>query len=347
MLINMISSASWTNTCLSLCLSVPKDTFHRQATGFAGPSLCPSVSVSVCLSLSLSASLCVSLSVCLSVCLSVSLCLCLCLCLSRSLSLSLSVSRRKPLPRRNIFFYRSLSLSFCLSLCLILQVLLFVFLSLCLSVCLGLAQRVADCQVCRYLWQVQPVDSNSVSEFRAMNSRNKVLLTSSPILHMEWQTAKFEQPINVSLFSLSLSLSVSVSVCLSPTHTYTHAQSINLLNPGDAAWLGITRVRAAKQLHTQTIYGSLHIGPAQMTGFRTWLCSLPNPLDMIQMLPDYTHTCESRGGRPGLSVLMSLTVSVDVKQHWTVHTHWSQFVPNSQPDIIIIIIVMDFFLAPI
>ena len=26
--------------------------------------------------------------------------------------------------------------------------------------------------------------------------------------------------------------------------------------------------------------------------------------------------CESRGGRPGLSVLMSLTVSVDVKQHF-------------------------------
>ena len=25
--------------------------------------------------------------------------------------------------------------------------------------------------------------------------------------------------------------------------------------------------------------------------------------------------CESRGGRPGLSVLMGLTVSVDVKQH--------------------------------
>ena len=25
--------------------------------------------------------------------------------------------------------------------------------------------------------------------------------------------------------------------------------------------------------------------------------------------------CESRGGRPGLPVLMSLTVSVDVKQH--------------------------------
>ena len=25
--------------------------------------------------------------------------------------------------------------------------------------------------------------------------------------------------------------------------------------------------------------------------------------------------CENRGGRPGLSVLMSLTVSVDVKRH--------------------------------
>ena len=70
--------------------------------------------------------------------------------------------------------------------------------------------------------------------------------------------------------------------------------------------------------------------------------------------------CESRGGRPGLpvpnsnshyclcgcqatsefrscvkvevAVLMSLMVSVDVKQHWTMLTHWSQFVPvNRHP----------------
>ena len=39
--------------------------------------------------------------------------------------------------------------------------------------------------------------------------------------------------------------------------------------------------------------------------------------------------CESRGGRPGLSVPMSLPVSVDVKQHWTMLTDWSQFVPNN------------------
>ena len=31
--------------------------------------------------------------------------------------------------------------------------------------------------------------------------------------------------------------------------------------------------------------------------------------------------CESRGGRSGLSVLTSLTVSVDVKLHWTVLRH--------------------------
>ena len=43
--------------------------------------------------------------------------------------------------------------------------------------------------------------------------------------------------------------------------------------------------------------------------------------------------CESLGGRPGLSVLTSLTVSVDVKQHWTMPTHWSQFVPNMSTDI--------------
>ena len=42
---------------------------------------------------------------------------------------------------------------------------------------------------------------------------------------------------------------------------------------------------------------------------------------------------ESRGGRPGLSVLTSLTVSVDVKQHRTVLRYWSQFVPNMSTDI--------------
>ena len=38
--------------------------------------------------------------------------------------------------------------------------------------------------------------------------------------------------------------------------------------------------------------------------------------------------CESRGGRPGFPVLMSLMVSVDVKKQGIMLTHWSQFVPN-------------------
>ena len=38
--------------------------------------------------------------------------------------------------------------------------------------------------------------------------------------------------------------------------------------------------------------------------------------DIVQEL------CESRGGRPGLSVLTSLLVSVDVKIYWTVLRHW-------------------------
>ena len=43
--------------------------------------------------------------------------------------------------------------------------------------------------------------------------------------------------------------------------------------------------------------------------------------------------CESQGGCPGLSILISLTVSVDAKQQWTVIQHWSQFVPNMSTNI--------------
>ena len=43
--------------------------------------------------------------------------------------------------------------------------------------------------------------------------------------------------------------------------------------------------------------------------------------------------CESRGGRPGLSVLMSLLVSMDVKIYWTMLQHWSQLVLNMSVDV--------------
>ena len=45
--------------------------------------------------------------------------------------------------------------------------------------------------------------------------------------------------------------------------------------------------------------------------------------------PRIQEVCESRSGRPGLPILMSLVVSVDVKQHRTMLRHRSQFVPNT------------------
>jgi len=56
-------------------------------------------------------------------------------------------------------------------------------------------------------------------------------------------------------------------------------------------------------------------------------CSLVIHVFIVQEL------CESRGGRPGLSVLTSLLVSVDVKIYCTVLRHWSQLVPNMSHDI--------------
>jgi len=47
----------------------------------------------------------------------------------------------------------------------------------------------------------------------------------------------------------------------------------------------------------------------------------------------FKELCESRGGHPGLSVLTSLMVSVDVQQHWTMLMHWSQLVTNMSTDI--------------
>ena len=48
----------------------------------------------------------------------------------------------------------------------------------------------------------------------------------------------------------------------------------------------------------------------------------------IQLAVRVQELFESRGGRPGLSVLTSLMVSVDVRRYWIVLRHWSQFVPN-------------------
>ena len=57
-------------------------------------------------------------------------------------------------------------------------------------------------------------------------------------------------------------------------------------------------------------------------------------MDLIPGSSIVLELCESRGGRPGLSVLTSLLVSVDFRKiYCTVLRHWSQLVPNMSTDI--------------
>ena len=58
-----------------------------------------------------------------------------------------------------------------------------------------------------------------------------------------------------------------------------------------------------------------------------------NALIMTVIIDIVQELCESRGGRPGLSVLTHLLVSMDVKIYCTVLRHWSQLVPNMSHDI--------------
>ena len=71
-----------------------------------------------------------------------------------------------------------------------------------------------------------------------------------------------------------------------------------------------------------------------MAGNRWWLSDEHNIVKQLyRYIRIVQELCESRGGRPGLSVLTSLLVSVDVKVYWTVLRHWSQLVPNMSNDI--------------
>ena len=64
---------------------------------------------------------------------------------------------------------------------------------------------------------------------------------------------------------------------------------------------------------------------------------MQNPIIIIELLAVcldiVQELCGGRGGRPELSVLTSLLVSVDVKNYCTVLRHWSQLVPNMSTDI--------------
>ena len=70
--------------------------------------------------------------------------------------------------------------------------------------------------------------------------------------------------------------------------------------------------------------------PGPLIWPRHWLESCqPHQLTWLTVQPIVQELCERRGGRPGLSVLTSLLVSMDVKIYWTVLRHWSQLVPKS------------------
>ena len=56
-------------------------------------------------------------------------------------------------------------------------------------------------------------------------------------------------------------------------------------------------------------------GRASLISPHKILCSVLLLLLLLKMIIRVQELCESRNGRPGLPVLMNLTVSVDVKQH--------------------------------
>ena len=70
--------------------------------------------------------------------------------------------------------------------------------------------------------------------------------------------------------------------------------------------------------------------PGHTGAINCWGINFPYR-DVVEIIVQ--ELCESRGGRPGLSVLTSLLVFVDVKNYGTVLRHWSQLVPNMSTDI--------------
>ena len=102
-----------------------------------------------------------------------------------------------------------------------------------------------------------------------------------------------------------------------------------LTNPWGCFWLEIELNALANSLHCYRLY----LGKRPLP-HKIFLTS--NSPKAIKKNPTHyivQELCDSRGGRPGLSVLTSLLVSVDVKLYWTMLRHWFQLVPNTSTDI--------------
>ena len=120
--------------------------------------------------------------------------------------------------------------------------------------------------------------------------------------------------------TLSLSLTHTLSLSLSHTHTHAHAHTKpGFLAPSSKPCHNRLRHRRGSRSLSLLVCPSPLSPPCEWCEYypdgrnialmhaRINTCVSPTSLIIVQEL------CESRGGRPGLSVLTSLLVSVDVK----------------------------------
>ena len=162
-----------------------------------------------------------------------------------------------------------------------------------------------------------------------------VLCADSPrcnVCHTVMSPADYEQPVNQApcdhqiasaccrqrrVHSVSHidypqgTSSPSFSRALSCSPTRTHPPVTSPFPPGNYQYQSPPPQPAPKM----TTFGHVETLKERLTG---------NKGDYLSQKPLHTQElCESRGGRPGLSVLTSLLVSVDVKLCWTMLWHWS------------------------
>ena len=148
-------------------------------------------------------------------------------------------------------------------------------------------------------------------------------------------TLNLSASIAVSRFGLAVSRRYWGSVVSGRTSAVRYRFAALLsLQKGCGLWT-LSKLWHCPSLPTETLIWLSSLPILMQKSFWWWQCS-DRYIYWISLSPHLIvqELCESRGGRPGLSVLTSLLVSVDVKIYWTVLRHWSQpLVPNMSNDI--------------
>ena len=165
--------------------------------------------------------------------------------------------------------------------------------------------------------------NNNLIKFELENDQNEETIKNKnktkswqTVTHTEWLYARTE----VLWFTQSW---WTMGGKKSRTHTHTHIFFFKCcLMSLDVSWHVRDKLRLMHQHGSILLY--VH-GNQKGTATSTFESDY-SPRGVQEL-------CESRGGRPGLSVLTSLLVSVDVKLYWTMLRHWSQLVPNMSTDI--------------